>query len=361
MKKTILVSLAILMIYLGCTGEKVNERAMIIFFIGEVKKNNAAVQIGDLLKEKDVIQTGGDSFCDIKIGDSLIRIKQNTTVLMSALAKKGGVENTAINLDAGKLLCKPKRLMRSETFLIKTPTAVAGVRGTQFTVETDAARTSRIKVFEGSVKVIKRIKNLDDQVQEILKEAPAINKNEKVIITESEVEKADKLVNEIMESESAKGGRAAFDAVISKAGKDIFASKNEVRKFSVEDFTKDNKEIIEVKEKSPETVKKINTVIKMEKEAPKSEGRLLVTKYEVYHIKDGRVAWEGAVVEAPIRSNNRLYIASGEYIFCSSVEGQVLWMKKLENEGKLLIRDDKLIVPAKGRETRLDLSTGKKK
>jgi hypothetical protein len=358
MKRLALLPIVALMIAQGCAGEKIDERSLIIFFIGDVKKNKAVVQIGDLVKEKDLIQTGADSFCDIKIGESLVRIKQNTKVLMSALVKKGAVETTSIDLDSGKLLCKPKKLMRSESFLIKTPTAVAGVRGTQFTVETDAERTSRIKVFEGQVKVVKRIKNLEGRVDELLNEAPAIDKNEKITITKLDVEKTEKLVDRIMEAESGRGDKAAFEAVINRAGKDIFASQKDVRKFSVEDFAKDNKEIIDVKEKSPEVVKKINTEIKKEKETPQPAGRLLVTKYEVYFIKDGRVDWEGTVVEEPKKLNDRLYIASGEYIFCSSLNGPVLWRKKLENEGRLLIRDNKLIVPVKGREMRLDLKTG---
>ena len=53
---------------LGCVKEKGDEHSTIIFMIGEVTKNNAAAQIGDPVNERDMIQTGADSFCDIKIG-----------------------------------------------------------------------------------------------------------------------------------------------------------------------------------------------------------------------------------------------------------------------------------------------------
>jgi hypothetical protein len=250
--------------------------------------------------------------------------------------------------------------LRSESFLIKTPTSVAGVRGTQFTVEADANGTSRIKVFEGRVKVVKRIKNFEGSVDKILNEAPEINPNEKVTITKQDIEKTEKLVNKIIEAESGRGEEAALDAVIRTAGSDIFAVKKDVRKFSVEDYAKDNKEIIDIKEKSPEVIKKINKAIKMEKEAPKPNGRLLVTRYEVYFIKDGRVEWEGAVVDEPVKVNDRLYIASGDYIFCSSIDGPVLWRKKLGNEGKLLIRNNRLVVPSQEGEIQLDLNSGEK-
>ena len=360
MKRLTLLFAMALLLSLGCTKEKVDERSIVMFMIGDVKKNDAAAQIGDLVKEKDIIQTGVDSFCDIKIGESLVRVKQSTKVLMAALVKKGAMENTTIDLSSGKMLCKPKKLLRSESFLIKTPTSVAGVRGTQFTVEADANGTSRIKVFEGRVKVVKRIKNFDGSIDKILNEAPEINHNEKVTITKQDIEKTEKLVNKIIEAEPGRGEEAALDAVIRSVGNDIFAVRNDVRKFSVEDYAQDNKEIIEIKEKSPEVIKKINKAIKLEKETPKPNGRLLVTRYEVYFIKDGKVEWEGAVVDEPIKVNDRLYIASGDYIFCSSIDGPVLWRKKLGNEGKLLIRNNRLVVPSQEGEIQLDLNTGEK-
>ena len=96
---------------------------------------------GDVLKENDIITTGIMSSCDIRIGDSIIRIKEKSKVLISQLLKNGNVENITLGLDIGKMLCKPKKLIKSESFLVKTPTAVAGVRGTQFSVEADIKKT----------------------------------------------------------------------------------------------------------------------------------------------------------------------------------------------------------------------------
>jgi hypothetical protein len=323
-----------------------------------VTKNNTAVQIGDPVHEKDVIRTGADSFCDVKIGESLIRIKQNTRVLMSGLIRKEEAENVSIDLGAGKLLCKPKKLLKSESFLIRTPTAIAGVRGTQFTVEADANSTSRIKVFEGHVKVAKRIRYLDPKANELLKIAPEVNRDEKVVITKAEVEKTEKLVDWILDSESGKGDEAAMRQVLKRAGNNIVAGKEDIKKFSVADFEKDNKEIIAVKEKPAEVIRQIKKAIKIEKEAPKPEGRILITRYEVFFIKNGKVEWEGKIVEDPVKSNDRLYIASGDYVFCASVDGPVLWKKKLENDGRARILDNDLVVEANGEKIRLDLNTG---
>jgi hypothetical protein len=358
MKRITLVLIVPMVLGLGCIREKGGDLSKIIFMIGEVTKNNAAVQIGDPVHERDVIRTGADSFCDIKIGESLIRVKQNTRVLMSSLVRKGAAENISIDLGVGKLLCKPKKLLKSESFLIKTPTAIAGVRGTQFTVEADANSTSRIKVFEGHVKVAKRIRYLDPSISEVLKMAPEVNKDEKVIITKPEVEKTEKLVDWILDSEPAKSDEAAVRLVLKRAGGDIVAGKEDIKKFSVADYAKDNREIIAVKEKPVEVIRQIKKVIKIEKEAPKPQGRILITRYEVFFIKNGKVEWEGKVVEDPVKSNDRLYIASGDYVFCASVDGPVLWRKKLENEGRIRIVENKLVVETKGEEIRLDLNTG---
>ena len=360
MKKSVVLLAAVLGISLGCTRQNVDEYSMITFMIGDVKKNSAAVQIGDIIKEKDIIETGTDSFCDIKIGDSLIRIKQKTKVILSTLMRQTGLENTTMELDSGKMLCKPKKLLKSETFLVKTPTAVAGVRGTQFIVEADTNGTSRIKVFDGKVKVAQRIKELDTSIDKVLDMAPDVNKQEKVVITKEDVAKTEMVVSKIMKAESAKGTEAAVDEVIKKAGKNIVAGKKNIEKFAVRDFEKDNKEMIEVKQKPAEVIKEISRVIEKEKEEPKPNGRLLITRFEVYFIKNGTVEWEGKVVEEPIKQGDKLFIASGEYVFCASVDGPVIWRKQIANEGRLQVKENTLIVLAQGQETKLDLKTGEK-
>ncbi len=151
--------IAVASLWMGCS-KAADEYATVMFFIGDVKINDASIDIGAIIKENDRLVTAGQSSCDLKIGDSIIRIKENSKVLISQLMRKGAVENTALGLDVGKMLCKPKKLMKEESFLVKTPTAVAGVRGTKFTVEADTMKTTRIKVYDGRVKVIKRVEKL---------------------------------------------------------------------------------------------------------------------------------------------------------------------------------------------------------
>jgi uncharacterized protein YggU (UPF0235/DUF167 family) len=364
MKRYILF-LAIILIWnviSGCSGKDVDEYAMITFLIGDVKKNNIDAQIGDIIKENDVIVTAEGAFCDIKIGDSIIRIKALSEMAVSQLLKSGGLENTTLGLSSGSMLCKPKKLMKSENFLVKTPTAVAGVRGTQFAVETDKLTATRIKVFEGEVKVAKRIKQFEESVERVLEIAPEVQSKEQVIITLDEVEKAETVVENALKTETAKGGAndEIIARVINNTKSSVVINRGAIEKFKADDFIRESGEIFAVEEKPREVIVRIAKIIKEEKAKPQPEGRLLVTRYDVYFIKDGKILWEGKIISEPVKAGDKLFVASGEYVFCAMTDGPVLWKQSIRNDGYLSIADGKVVVKADGKEISLDPETGEK-
>lgn len=332
--------------------------ATVTFFVGDVKKNKADVEIGSIIKKDDVIVTGLQSSCDLKIGDSIIRIKEKSNVIISQLFKQGKLESVTLGLDVGKMLCKPKKLMKTESFLVKTPTAVAGVRGTQFTVESDLKKTTRIKVYNGKVQVIKRVPKLEDKIDAILEQAPAVEEKEKIVVTEKDLQKAEKRVDTILKEQASKGLEISLVKVVDSVKDDVVVSRKEIAKFKVEDMQKDAQEMITVEEKPKDVMKKIARIVNQEREKPRPDGRLLVTRYEIYFIKNGKVIWEGKVINPPLRQDNRLYVASGDYVFCASVEGPVIWRKQIENDGKVELKDDKLVVYSKGAMRTLDPVNG---
>jgi hypothetical protein len=360
MKKFILFSIGLILVLAGgCSKQQVDEYAVVSFLVGDVKKNNGSVSIGDIIKEKDELTTGNESFCDIKIGGSIIRIKEKSKLLISSLIRKNDSENTQLGMDTGKMLCKPKKLLKDDSFTVKTPTAVAGVRGTQFTIEIDSMKTTRVKVFDGKLQVAKRIKQFEGNFDKILAISPVIEKEEKLVITEKEVINSEKVVELILKKETAKGeGGDVMSRVIQASNKEIVSSKKDIEKFAAGDFVKENKEIIDVKEKPAEVIKQIVKVIEKEKEEPKPDGRLLITKYEVYFIKNGKVLWEGKVMDEPLKAGDKLYIASGEYVYCASVNGPVFWRKNIINDGKLELKEGKLTVFTKGEKKELNSETG---
>jgi len=66
------------------------------------------------------------------------------------------------------------------------------------------------------------------------------------------------------------------------------------------------------------------------------------------------------VVNEPVKAGDKLYIASGEYVFCAQDEGSVLWRAKVDNDGKLELADGKVKVISDGKSVVLDPVTGKK-
>ena len=87
---------------------------------------------------------------------NIIKVYAMTTFELKSLttdpAKK--VENSNVGLTTGKILAKAKSLANPESsFEVKTPTAIAGVRGTDFGVEVAQDQTTSIAVISGSVAV----------------------------------------------------------------------------------------------------------------------------------------------------------------------------------------------------------------
>ena len=346
----------------GCSMKEFEEHAVITFMVGDVKKNNAEVQIGDIIKENDAITTGDNSSCDIRIGESIIRIKSKSDVKIASLLKNDKVENTAINLDSGKIICKAKKLSKEESFLVKTPTAVAAIRGTQFIVEADKALTTRVKVFEGEVKVAKRVKQLESSLDKVLEYSPIVHQQERVVITADDVQRAEKIVDNSLKKET--GGETPSDEVIDRVLNDtknaVILGSASVVKFNVSDFADENRELIEVDKRPKEVIARINRAIIQQKEKPIPEGRLLVTKHDIYFINDGKVQWEGKLRDNPVKDGDKLFIATGDYLYCAQEDGPVLWKMQIKNSGKITIVDGKLKIDSSGRSVFIDPNTGRR-
>jgi len=107
------------------------------------------------LEESDRIKTGADSFAEILIDDgSLVRVEENSEIVLSELSanyKTKRIEAT-IFLRFGRLLSNIAQFVdKRSRFSVRTPTTVAGVRGTEFIVETTDAQETEVGVFEGKV------------------------------------------------------------------------------------------------------------------------------------------------------------------------------------------------------------------
>lgn len=125
------------------------------FTLGDVKISGTsgekdAIQ-GDMLKAGDIIVTGKKSVADLVFGTSgVIRINENSHVTVTSIADKTN-NNSELNMDNGKVFLTLSKL-KGTGFKVKTPTAVASVRGTSFTVLSDK-KGAKLSVAKGTVAV----------------------------------------------------------------------------------------------------------------------------------------------------------------------------------------------------------------
>ena len=106
------------------------------------------------LTEGDRIITGTDGIAQIQMDDELvITLTENTRIYLSELRGSGGAQQTSIDLQAGGVgSAVNKKLEESSRFEIKTPTAVMGVRGTEFFTQYFAGNVD-VRVVDGFVEV----------------------------------------------------------------------------------------------------------------------------------------------------------------------------------------------------------------
>ncbi|HQE59713.1 MAG TPA: FecR family protein, partial [Spirochaetota bacterium] len=229
MKYLLLSVILTVAVFSSCTKKEEEFAVAVSFVIGDVSRNGVQLAIGEEILEGDIVTTGSSSSCDVKSGGSIIRIKEKSVMKFSKMNFSDGNENTVFALDQGKLLCKPKKLLKDDSFIVKTPTAVAAVRGTQFTVETDIKKTTRINVYDGKVKVARRAPSLDDKIDEIMENISPLEEKESAVITKEEADKAEQAVSDGLKSAQAKD-------VIAKNISALAIGTKDIKKFAVADF-----------------------------------------------------------------------------------------------------------------------------
>lgn len=138
----------------GCKEKKLDGNAGIITFkLGSVKIQQAAgqpveLQIKDAVRPGDTIMTGEKSTAVIQFAENcVVRVDETSTLKVTSITDN----NREIFVQQGQVLAKLIRTGNNNA-TIKTPTAVAGVRGTQFSVNYREGKTL-VAVTEGKVAV----------------------------------------------------------------------------------------------------------------------------------------------------------------------------------------------------------------
>jgi hypothetical protein len=122
----------------------------------EPLKLDAAIEL------KDTIDVGAKGLLKLELTDgSVIALDEKSRLEITEADFKGqDVSAFSATLSAGKLWTKVKKLLGDSKFEVKTPRAVAGVRGTIFRIDADALikgakgrKADVVRVVEGVVRV----------------------------------------------------------------------------------------------------------------------------------------------------------------------------------------------------------------
>lgn len=118
----------------------------------QVKKSGAHAEwqpmsTATILEKGDAVKTAGDSSADIIIGndnEKVVRIDKNSSVEFA------GINPSSLALFQGKLQVSIKKLGPKSAFVVKTPTAICGARGTAWSQEV-GQNSTKLCVFESNV------------------------------------------------------------------------------------------------------------------------------------------------------------------------------------------------------------------
>ncbi|MBN1495362.1 MAG: FecR domain-containing protein [Spirochaetes bacterium] len=127
--------------------------AYITFFVGDVTLTHdgtpAAPAIKRALGDTDSIRTGANSFVLVQVDDTIVfRVAENTAVTMKSLLDKKRLE---LFMARGTVLSRVAKLSRNAEYRVATPTLVAAVKGTEFSVQYTGGKTAILAVRRGAV------------------------------------------------------------------------------------------------------------------------------------------------------------------------------------------------------------------
>ncbi|MCL1865374.1 MAG: FecR domain-containing protein [Spirochaetes bacterium] len=119
-----------------------------VFLLG--KESKIPLKAGDPVNAAAKIETGANSFVDITFGENIIRVLENSTIDIKELTEK-----TEFFLSRGGIFSKVvRKLEKDDSYIVRTLTSTAAVRGTDFLVS-GSSDTSLAACLNGKISVSK--------------------------------------------------------------------------------------------------------------------------------------------------------------------------------------------------------------
>jgi hypothetical protein len=101
----------------------------------------APAKVGQFLGANSVIKTASDTTADLFLGDNgpVVRVTPDTSVGIDKLdLENTGIEKvieTQLDLRSGRILGSVKKMAAASKYEVKTPVGVAGIRGTEYSID----------------------------------------------------------------------------------------------------------------------------------------------------------------------------------------------------------------------------------
>ena len=113
-------------------------------------------KVGQFLSANSVVKTSADTTVDLFLGDNgpVVRVTPDTSMGIDKLdVDNTGIEKvieTQLDLRSGRILGSVKKMAAASKYEVKTPVGVAGIRGTEYSID---AR-GRVTIVTGSAVVV---------------------------------------------------------------------------------------------------------------------------------------------------------------------------------------------------------------
>ena len=164
MKRLIGVIMICLIAVVGCKKEKkytVAREGLVNLISGDVvlvvNGAESKAQIGDAIKEGMIIKTvGPKSIAEIYFGENAVKILGDTVIKIEKLITdiSANTEASSFVVEKGRMFSRvTKKLNKGDSYQVKTPTAIAAVRGTDFLV-TQEEDKSNVACLDGLLEVL---------------------------------------------------------------------------------------------------------------------------------------------------------------------------------------------------------------
>ncbi len=184
--------------------------AEVVFTNGDVQGQRQGswsdLEIGAKLEKGDAVKVGAASECQLKFADmAVVSIRENTRVSIDSLSLNESASQVKLGLESGTVLSKVKKLAGTDSYAVRTNTAVGGVRGTEFGVTVTPQGSTLVTVKDGTVAVLPAafdpdavrsmssgsVPGLEQIARDIESSASAVHAGQEITVTPEQAAKAE--------------------------------------------------------------------------------------------------------------------------------------------------------------------------